>query len=122
MRADGLAPRPLGSSGLHVSALSLGSWRTYERLPAEAGIEIMRAACDEGITFFDDARYDDETGSAPIPTGYSEVVFGNIFRAAGVPRDDVIIATSCGGSSGRNRTRSRSSTSRWSGWAWIMST
>src|SRR5215467_12993558 len=92
MRADGLAPRPLGSSGLHVSALSLGSWRTYERLPAETGIEIIRAACDEGITFFDDARYDDETGSAPIPTGYSEVVFGNIFRAAGVPRDDVIIA------------------------------
>jgi aryl-alcohol dehydrogenase-like predicted oxidoreductase len=92
MGADGVAPRPLGSSGLHVSALSLGSWRTYERLPAETGIHIIRAACDEGITFFDDARYDDETGSAPIPTGYSEVVFGNIFRAAGVPRDDVIIA------------------------------
>ncbi|MGN6793856.1 MAG: aldo/keto reductase [Streptosporangiaceae bacterium] len=92
MPADCLDPRPLGSSGLEVSALSLGSWRTYERLPAETGIEIMRAARDEGITFFDDARYNDETGRAPIPTGYSEVVFGSIFRGAGLRRDDVVIA------------------------------
>ena len=42
----------------------------------EAGVEVMRAARDAGITFLDDARYDDETGTAPIPTGYSEVVFG----------------------------------------------
>ncbi|HEX7995912.1 MAG TPA: aldo/keto reductase [Streptosporangiaceae bacterium] len=87
-----MEPRPLGSSGMQVSALSLGSWRTYERLPAATGIEIMRAARDQGITFFDDARYNDETGSAPIPTGHSEVVFGTLFRAAGTRRDEVIIA------------------------------
>ena len=29
----------------------------------------MRAAREAGITFLDDARYDDETGTAPIPTG-----------------------------------------------------
>src|SRR6185312_16009888 len=81
--------RPLGSSRIEVSALSLGSWRTYERLPAATGIEIIRAARDQGITFFDDARYDDETGRAPIPTGHSEVVFGTIFRAAGIRRDEV---------------------------------
>jgi aryl-alcohol dehydrogenase-like predicted oxidoreductase len=46
MLADCLEPRPLGSSGMKVSALSLGSWRTYERLPAATGIEIMRAARD----------------------------------------------------------------------------
>ena len=92
MPADCLDPRPLGTSGLEVSALSLGSWRTYERLPAETGIDIMRAARDEGITFFDDARYNDETGRAPIPTGYSEVVFGNLFRDAGLRRDEVVIA------------------------------
>jgi aryl-alcohol dehydrogenase-like predicted oxidoreductase len=92
MLANCLEPRPLGSSGMEVSALSLGSWRTYERLPAATGIEIMRAARDQGITFFDDARYDDETGRAPIPTGHSEVVFGTIFRAAGIRRHEVIIA------------------------------
>jgi aryl-alcohol dehydrogenase-like predicted oxidoreductase len=92
MRADCLSPRPLGSSGMEVSALSLGSWRTYDRLPASTGAAIMRAAWDEGINFFDDARYDDETGQAPIPTGYSEVLFGELFRAAGVPRDGAVVA------------------------------
>ena len=86
------APRPLGSSGIDVSALSLGSWRTYERLPVETGVAIMRAARDEGINFFDDARYNDETGKAPIPTGYSEVVFGELFRDAGVRRDEAVVA------------------------------
>jgi aryl-alcohol dehydrogenase-like predicted oxidoreductase len=44
------------------------------------------------VTFLDDARYDDETGTAPIPSGYSEVVFGELFRAAGWKRDEVIVA------------------------------
>jgi aryl-alcohol dehydrogenase-like predicted oxidoreductase len=87
-----LSLRPLGSSGLAVSPLSLGSWRTFERLPAETGAAIMRAARDEGISFFDDARYNDETGTAPIPTGYSEVVFGELFRGAGVPREEAVVA------------------------------
>lgn len=52
----------------------------------------MRAARDAGITFLDDARYDDETGDAPLATGYSEVVFGDLFRAAGWVRDDVTVA------------------------------
>jgi aryl-alcohol dehydrogenase-like predicted oxidoreductase len=86
-----LSTRPLGSSGLEVSVMSLGSWRTFERLPADARVAIMRAAREEGINFFDDARYNDETGTAPIPTGYSEVVFGELFRGAGVPRDEAVV-------------------------------
>jgi len=77
---------------MDVSALSLGSWRTFERLPAETGTAILRAARDEGINFFDDARYNDETGQAPIATGYSEVLFGELFRGAGVPRDEAVVA------------------------------
>jgi aryl-alcohol dehydrogenase-like predicted oxidoreductase len=92
MTAGFLRSRPLGSAGLDVSAMSLGSWRTYERLPEETGVAVLRAAWDEGINFFDDARYDDETGSAPMRTGYSEVVFGRLFRAAGVPRDQAVVA------------------------------
>jgi aryl-alcohol dehydrogenase-like predicted oxidoreductase len=84
--------RPLGRSGIEVSAISLGSWRTYERMSREQGVAVMRAAMDAGITFLDDARYDDETASAPIPTGYSEVVFGELFRAAGWRRDEVVVA------------------------------
>ena len=86
-----LSPRPLGSAGMQVSALSLGSWRTYDRLPAETGVAIMRAASDEGINFFDDARYDDETGTAPMRTGYSEVLFGELFRGAGIRRDEAVV-------------------------------
>ena len=92
MPAGNLSLRPLGSSGMDVSALSLGSWRTFERLPPETGVAILQAARDEGITFFDDARYNDETGQAPIPTGYSEVLFGELFRGAGLRRDEAIVA------------------------------
>jgi aryl-alcohol dehydrogenase-like predicted oxidoreductase len=92
MAAGGLQSRPLGSAGLDISVMSLGSWRTFERLPADTRVAIMRAARDEGINFFDDARYNDETGTAPIPTGYSEVVFGELFRGAGVPRDEAVVA------------------------------
>jgi len=72
--------------------MSLGSWRTYERMSREDGLAVMRAARDSGIDFLDDARYNDETGNAPIPTGYSEVVFGELFRAAGWERDEVVVA------------------------------
>ncbi|TMF38317.1 MAG: aldo/keto reductase [Chloroflexi bacterium] len=84
--------RRLGSSDLEVSRLSLGSWRTYERIPKDAGVAVMRKAREEGINFLDDARYNDETGEAPLKTGYSEVVFGELFRAAGWKRDQVILA------------------------------
>jgi L-glyceraldehyde 3-phosphate reductase len=83
--------RRLGSSGIEVSRLSLGSWRTFERIPKEDGVAVMRAAREAGINFLDDARYDDETGSAPLPTGYSEVLFGELFRESGWNRDDVVL-------------------------------
>jgi len=89
---SGLPHRPLGTSGIDVSLLALGSWRTYERIPREQGIAVMRAAREQGIDFLDDARYDDETGSAPIATGYSEVVFGDLFRAVGWRRDEVVVS------------------------------
>jgi aryl-alcohol dehydrogenase-like predicted oxidoreductase len=93
MTADATLPLvPLGASAIPVSAMALGSWRTFERLPAERGQAVMRAARAAGITFLDDARYNDETGAAPIPTGYSEVVFGEVFRATGWHRDEVVIA------------------------------
>jgi L-glyceraldehyde 3-phosphate reductase len=92
MPVDCLRPRPLGATGMTVSALSLGSWRTFEHVPKDTGAAILAAAAAEGINFFDDARYNDETGGAPIPTGYSEVLFGELFRAAGLRRDEVVVA------------------------------
>lgn len=87
-----LEHRRLGSSGIDVSILSLGSWRTFERIGFDRSVEVMRTAKQLGITFLDDARYDDETGTAPMPTGYSEVLFGEVFRAVGWHRGDVVVA------------------------------
>jgi aryl-alcohol dehydrogenase-like predicted oxidoreductase len=87
-----LPHRPLGSSGLDVSIFALGSWRTFERIPREQSLAVMRAARDAGITFLDDARYNDESGAAPIPSGYSEVLFGELFREAGWVRDEVVLS------------------------------
>ena len=75
-----------------VSRLALGSWRTFERISHEDGLAVMRAAREHDLNFLDDARYDDETGTAPIPTGYSEVLFGELFRAAGWERADTVVA------------------------------
>jgi aryl-alcohol dehydrogenase-like predicted oxidoreductase len=91
-RDPGIPRRALGRSGLEVSRLSLGSWRTFERISPEQGLAVMRAARRRGINFLDDARYDDETSTAPIPTGYSEVRFGELFRAAGWDRAETVVA------------------------------
>jgi L-glyceraldehyde 3-phosphate reductase len=87
-----LAHRPLGASGLELSVLALGSWQTYERIPRSQGVAVLQAARECGIDFLEVARYNDTTGSAPIPTGYSEVAFGEVFRGSGWPRDEVLIA------------------------------
>jgi L-glyceraldehyde 3-phosphate reductase len=52
----------------------------------------MRKAREVGINFLDDARYNDETGNAPMKSGYSEVVFGELFRASGWKRQEVVLA------------------------------
>jgi L-glyceraldehyde 3-phosphate reductase len=82
----------LGRSELDVSRMALGSWRTYERMSQERGLAVMRAARQAGVAFLDDARYNDETGAAPMGSGYSEVVFGELFRTSGWRREDVVIS------------------------------
>ena len=45
--------RPLGASGIEVSALALGSWQTYERIPREQGVAVLQAARAAGIDFLE---------------------------------------------------------------------
>lgn len=84
--------RRLGNSNIDVSAFALGSWNTFEFMPEKEALKVMTAAIDNGITFLDDARYDDTSGKAPLKTGYSEVVFGNLLRKGGFKRDDLFIS------------------------------
>jgi aryl-alcohol dehydrogenase-like predicted oxidoreductase len=84
--------RELGDSGIEVSLFALGSWRTWERIARDEAAAVMAHAHARGVDFLEVARYNDESGQAPIPTGHSEVVFGEAFRASGIPRDQVFIA------------------------------
>ncbi len=112
----------LGASDLRVSRLALGSWRTFEHISRERGTAVMRAARHAGVTFLDDARYNDETGTAPMPSGYSEVVFGELFRAAGWVRDEVVVSNKLWWEFWPAETPARSSPDRCAGWASTRST
>jgi L-glyceraldehyde 3-phosphate reductase len=87
-----LPHRRLGASPLEVSRIALGSWRTFERMSRADAERVLAHALSQGIDFLDDARYDDETGEAPLPTGYSEVLFGELFRAVGDDRDAICVS------------------------------
>jgi aryl-alcohol dehydrogenase-like predicted oxidoreductase len=84
--------RLLGHSRLRVSRLSLGSWNTFEFMATEDALAVMSSAVHSGINFLDDARYDDTSGKAPLKTGYSEFVFGNLLRGGGFKRDALVIS------------------------------
>jgi L-glyceraldehyde 3-phosphate reductase len=84
--------RALGASKLSVSRIALGSWRTFERMERGDAEGVLGHALDRGINFLDDARYDDETGLAPLASGYSEVLFGELFRSVGADRDQVTVS------------------------------
>jgi voltage-dependent potassium channel beta subunit len=78
--------RYLGSSGLQVSALSLGAWVTYGgQVGEEVARECMRAAYDAGVNFFDNAE-----GYAE---GNAEIVMGNVIKSAGWKHSDLVVST-----------------------------
>ena len=84
--------RALGDTELEVSVFTLGSWMTYETVSEDQALAVIGRGIDAGINFFDDARYDDYTGEAPMETGYSEVLFGRLLHLGGWNRDDLVIA------------------------------
>jgi len=78
--------RRLGASGLQVSALSLGSWVTYHtQVDVAAAREMLAAAMDAGINFFDNAEV--------YAKGRSEVVMGEAIKALKWPRLNYIVST-----------------------------
>ncbi|HEX3978888.1 MAG TPA: aldo/keto reductase [Solirubrobacteraceae bacterium] len=82
----------LGDSPLEVSRIALGSWRTFERMERGEAEGVLHHALQSGIDFLDDARYNDESGRAPLATGYSEVLFGELFEAVGADRNAVTVS------------------------------
>jgi len=83
--------RPLGNSGISVSAIGLGTWahgatrETWGHVDDNESIATIQAAVDAGVTLID---------TAPIyGLGHSETIVG---RALTGRRERVVLATKCG--------------------------
>src|SRR5574343_28210 len=78
--------RRLGRSGLKVSALSLGSWLTFgKQISDDTAEQLMIAAYDQGINFFDNAEI--------YARGKSEIVMGNILKKLQWRRDTYVVSS-----------------------------
>ena len=78
--------RRLGKSGLQVSLLSIGSWVTFNnQVDVDRAVEIMSAAYDGGMNFFDNAE--------AYAAGQSEVIMGQVFKKTGWRRDSFIVSS-----------------------------
>jgi len=78
--------RRLGRTGLQLSLLSLGSWVTYHnQVGTQAAAEMMAAAFDAGVNFFDNAE--------AYAGGQSEVVMGQAFKQLAWPRLNYVVSS-----------------------------
>lgn len=78
--------RFLGKSGLRVSALSFGSWVTFnDQINDDVAYECMKEAYDNGVNFFDNA----EVYSA----GEAEKMMGKVIKRAEWKRSDLVLST-----------------------------
>ena len=78
--------RRLGRAGLRVSTLSLGSWVTYHnQVDTGSAVEMMAAAHDAGINFFDNAEV--------YAGGRSEEIMGAALRQLAWPRLNYVVST-----------------------------
>ncbi len=78
--------RRLGRAGLRVSTLSLGSWVTYHnQVDTGSAVEMMAAAYDAGINFFDNAEV--------YAGGRSEEIMGAALKQLAWPRLNYVVST-----------------------------
>ena len=78
--------RRLGRSGLRLSTLSLGSWVTYHnQVDQKAAVEMMAAAYDAGVNFFDNAEV--------YANGRSEEVMGAALKTLAWPRLNYVVSS-----------------------------
>jgi len=76
--------RRLGHTGIKISEISLGSWITFgSQIKEETAIDLVRAAYDQGVNFFDCADM--------YAGGKAEVVLGKAIK--NLPREDLILSS-----------------------------
>ncbi|MEM8562120.1 MAG: aldo/keto reductase [Pseudomonadota bacterium] len=78
--------RRLGGSGLKLSALSFGSWVTFNKqIDASLAQRMFGTCLDAGINFFDNAE--------GYESGMSEVVMGRALKSLDQPRDSYCVSS-----------------------------
>lgn len=78
--------RKLGSSGVQVSALSLGSWLTFgKQITDQVAEELMITAYENGVNFFDNAEI--------YARGQSEIVMGKILKKLNWDRSSYLVSS-----------------------------
>ena len=78
--------RHLGRTGIQVSELSIGSWVTFKnQVDVDAAVEIMAAAYDHGVNFFDNAEV--------YAGGKSEEVMGAALKKLNWRRGSYLVST-----------------------------
>jgi len=78
--------RRLGKSGLKVSALSFGSWVTFaKQVDTSLAKELLTAAYDAGVNFFDNAEV--------YAQGRSEEIMGQAFKQLAWPRLNYVVSS-----------------------------
>jgi len=78
--------RHLGKAGIQVSELSLGSWVTFHnQVDIDATMQMMEAAYDAGVNFFDNAEV--------YAGGKSEEIMGEALRRLGWRRGSYLVST-----------------------------
>jgi voltage-dependent potassium channel beta subunit len=78
--------RHLGKAGIQVSELSFGSWVTFHtQADVDAAVDMMAAAYDAGVNFFDNAEV--------YASGKSEEVMGAALKQLGWRRSSYLIST-----------------------------
>lgn len=78
--------RHLGRTGIRVSELSFGSWVTFHnQAGVESAVEMMAAAYDHGVNFFDNAEV--------YASGKSEEVMGDALKTLRWRRSSYLVST-----------------------------
>ena len=83
--------RPLGSSGIPVSVMSLGSWRTFERI-SSAGEAVMRAAARRASTSSTTLATTTRPARRRIPTATRRWCSASCSGPQGWQRDEIVVA------------------------------
>jgi voltage-dependent potassium channel beta subunit len=76
----------MGRSGLQLSVFSLGSWVTYHnQVDQKSALEMMAAAFDAGVNFFDNAEV--------YAGGRSEEIMGQALKTLNWPRLNYVVSS-----------------------------